>query len=440
MDHMDRHHINGYFKEIKVNSMYKISLFLFFVFLNFADVFGFTSPHTSNWLFQQEHPTFSVDFDNLKENKRLLKGNSSTMVEALEELKQVADESMKKPIRSVVEKINIPGIKDKHNYVSMGPYWWPDPSKPDGLPYIRKDGKTNPEVKKITDKAYFNELCGIIADLGLAYFYTEESRYSKNAVQRLKVWFLDSETRMNPNLDNGQYIPGRNTGRMEGVIDTRVLVSLIDGIQLLKSSPEWTSEVGKGINDWFTEFLNWLETNKLGVAASKATNNIGTAYYMQVVQINLFLGKAEPVRKYASNQIPKLLDQQIDESGVQVHEVKRTNSWNYSILNLNYWFNMANMLEYVGYDLWNFKTNRGRSLNQAFENLLPYALKEKEWDDTQLRNVDLTNSFNNLYQLSKDKFKERRLLFFTAPKSYEQFEAVHESRIKGTNRLLNKNN
>ena len=419
--------------------MYKISLFLVFIFSGFSDVFGLGYPYRGILLFQREYPTFSVDFNNLKENKRLIDDNSATMIEALEELRQVANESLKKPVRSVVEKIDIPGIKDKHNYVSMGPYWWPDPSKPDGLPYIRKDGKTNPETKKITDKTYFNELCGIIEKLGLAYFYTEDSRYSKNAVHRLKVWFLDSKTKMKPNLDNGQYIPGRNTGRMEGVIDTRVLVSLIDGIQLLKSSPEWTPEIEQGLNEWFTEFLNWLETSKLGVAASKATNNIGTAYYMQVVQINLFLGKTGSVRKYASNQIPKLLDQQIDEAGVQVHEVKRTNSWNYSVLNLGYWFNMANMLEHVGYDLWNFKTNRGRSLDKAFENLLPYALKEKEWGDTQLRNVNLTTSFNNLYQLSKDKFKERRLLFFTAPKSYKEFEDVHRSPIKGPNRLLNKN-
>ena len=34
---------------------------------------------------------------------------------------------------------------------SVGPYWWPDPSKPDGLPYIRKDGHKNPDRGKIGD-------------------------------------------------------------------------------------------------------------------------------------------------------------------------------------------------------------------------------------------------------------------------------------------------
>ncbi len=34
----------------------------------------------------------------------------------------------------------IPPSGDKHDYASMGPYWWPDPNTPDGLPYIRRDG------------------------------------------------------------------------------------------------------------------------------------------------------------------------------------------------------------------------------------------------------------------------------------------------------------
>ena len=31
-----------------------------------------------------------------------------------------------------------------HDFYSNGDYWWPDPSKPDGLPYIQRDGESNP--------------------------------------------------------------------------------------------------------------------------------------------------------------------------------------------------------------------------------------------------------------------------------------------------------
>jgi hypothetical protein len=37
--------------------------------------------------------------------------------------------------------------------MSLAPYWWPDPKSPNGLPYIRRDGERNPEIKQITDHA-----------------------------------------------------------------------------------------------------------------------------------------------------------------------------------------------------------------------------------------------------------------------------------------------
>src|SRR5215510_4532646 len=32
-----------------------------------------------------------------------------------------------------------------HDFYSNGDYWWPDPAKPDGLPYIQRDGQSNPD-------------------------------------------------------------------------------------------------------------------------------------------------------------------------------------------------------------------------------------------------------------------------------------------------------
>ena len=32
-----------------------------------------------------------------------------------------------------------------HDFYSNGDYWWPDPDKADGLPYVRRDGQSNPD-------------------------------------------------------------------------------------------------------------------------------------------------------------------------------------------------------------------------------------------------------------------------------------------------------
>ncbi|MEY3492493.1 MAG: hypothetical protein RL309_1621 [Verrucomicrobiota bacterium] len=39
-------------------------------------------------------------------------------------------------------KLSEGGVND---FYSNGDYWWPDSTKPNGLPYIRRDGQTNPE-------------------------------------------------------------------------------------------------------------------------------------------------------------------------------------------------------------------------------------------------------------------------------------------------------
>src|SRR5260221_240404 len=49
-----------------------------------------------------------------------------------------------KPV-SVMDKPKAGPSGDKHDYFSTAPYFWPDPAKKDGLPYIRKDGQRNPE-------------------------------------------------------------------------------------------------------------------------------------------------------------------------------------------------------------------------------------------------------------------------------------------------------
>src|SRR5580704_4535542 len=32
-----------------------------------------------------------------------------------------------------------------NDFYSNGDYWWPNPKKPGGLPYIQKDGQSNPD-------------------------------------------------------------------------------------------------------------------------------------------------------------------------------------------------------------------------------------------------------------------------------------------------------
>ena len=79
---------------------------------------------------------------------------------------------------SVMDKAVTPPSGDRHDYMSQAPYWWPDPSKPDGKPYIRKDGERNPEISKITDRDNLGRLGDAVTTLSLAYAYTGREAYA----------------------------------------------------------------------------------------------------------------------------------------------------------------------------------------------------------------------------------------------------------------------
>jgi hypothetical protein len=284
---------------------------------------------------------------------------------------------------SVMDKAITPPSGDRHDYVSQAPYWWPDPSEPDGKPYIRKDGERNPEISTITDRDNLGRLGDAVATLSLAYAYTGREAYATHAARLVRVWFLDPGTRMNPHLQFGQYIPGINQGRGIGIIETRNLPELLDGVMLISGSPAWTKADDDALQAWMRAYLTWLVESTHGREESKNGNNHETWYDVQVAALALYTGQVDVARRTLEGARARIATQ-IEPDGRQPRELERTRSWHYSEFNLAAFMDLATLGERVGVDLWNYRTTDGSSIRQAVDFLVPYAAGERKWAFDQI--------------------------------------------------------
>ena len=336
--------------------------------------------------------TFQVQSQTRIWNEDILKKEKKSFSDATDKIFKEADRALSTNLLTVMDKETVPPSGDKHDYISAGRYWWPDPKNPGG-PYIRKDGVVNREIDKF-DRGILGSMAKSVTTLSLAYYLTSDEKYAAKAVQNLKLWFLNPSTKMNPNMNFGQTISGRNNGkgRGEGIIDTYSFVEMLDGVELLKNSKSFTPAVANGLKNWFTDYLNWMMTNEIGNEEYTAKNNHGTAFDVQATRYAIFVGKEDIARKFIAEFPERRLFTQIEPDGKQPLELARTTALGYSTFNLTHILDMCFMAKSLGVDLYNAKSNDGRCIQKAADFLSQFVGKPqshfpyqqiKEWESVQ---------------------------------------------------------
>src|SRR5206468_435997 len=114
---------------------------------------------------------FQCEGEDLAAAKQKLQAGDNKTRQFVQDLRRDADKALEGGPFSVTDKSMTPPSGDKHDYMSLSPYWWPDPAKPDGKPYIRKDGQFNPEREKY-DLPRMEGMADAVGALSLAYYFT----------------------------------------------------------------------------------------------------------------------------------------------------------------------------------------------------------------------------------------------------------------------------
>lgn len=255
---------------------------------------------------------------------------------------------------SVVHKSEVAPSGDKHDYYHPAPYWWPNPNRASGLPYVRRDGERIPgtllfsEQSKKYDRSALQLMFETTTTLALAAQHSGRKEFGVKAAEIIRVWFIEPETYMNPNLNYAQVRLGHNNnlGFSTGLIELGDLYFFLRAVGILEDLQYLSHENSEGLRLWLKEYLIWISASPQGQKEARANNNHGTWYEIQRFSIELYLGMRSELRLTTARALSRIQDQ-FTIDGQQPHETGRKNSLNYYFYNLQAWFNLLDMISRV---------------------------------------------------------------------------------------------
>lgn len=333
-----------------------------------------------------------LDKDNLDQIKAKIDRQDPFVMPAYQTLISKAEKALSMGRLSVVDKSLTPPSQDKHDYMSLGPYFWPNPKTKDGYPYIRRDGKVNPNALIDSDSPRLVRLANALETLALAYYYTNNTKYAQRAVEMIQIWFINDTTKMNPHLKYAQGIPGTVPGRALGILDGRHFVRILDSITLIENSNLLSSKDLEVIKQWVKDYQNWLLNGEYAYEESHRPNNHGTFYDYQVVGYALYLEQPKKAKELLTNAQYIRLGSHIGSKGQNFHELERTRPLHYSLFDLEAMIGLALYSDhYDDVNFWTFTINQ-TSLKKAIDYVIKYKNNRDMWlvKNEKVNFMDLT--------------------------------------------------
>jgi len=312
-----------------------------------------------------------------------MKASHAAPREVLESLRAQAEAYLDAPTFSVICRKQRGTSGDPHDYASYGPYWWPDPEKPDGLPYIRRDGEVNPTSVEPISYGGMAERAWILA---LAAYWFDDVRFAAKSRDYLYDWHLNPETCMNPHARYGQAIPGVCDGRGIGIIDFSNSYDVFNAAALLEVIGGICDDELAALKDWYSRFIDWMITSEIGLSEDVHPNNHGTYYDLQVLGAAVFTGREWLAKKICQTAYQRRIAAHVEPSGAQPLELARTRAMSYSQYNLIAMIHIANIADHLGFGAyWQKDPVQGVCfIRAAADYLYPYIVNPETFPYQQI--------------------------------------------------------
>jgi Alginate lyase len=306
-------------------------------------------------------------------------------LEAARRLRSDADRRMTLGPWSVTSDRPAGVALDPHDYYSDAPYYWPNPDDPSG-PYVLRDGHLNPE-RFSANRNSLTQLCDTVFALGTAAYLFDDNRYAQRAARLIQTWFLNPKTRMNPNLEYAGAIRGLNDGRPSGILEGRVFIRAIQGMEFLARTGSWDTKDQEAVSKWFQEYLQWLTQSKYGLEEKASGNDQASWWTAQVAAVATFVGNDTIVKMAFSHYRERIFPRQIAPDGSAPREEARVSPW-YSVFNLEAFTLLCRIADVQGTDLWSVRGKNGSDLSSVIDYLKPNLSNPRVWSREQAADLD----------------------------------------------------
>jgi hypothetical protein len=290
----------------------------------------------------------AVDEAGLLRRRELAASGDAESVAMLDELRAAADQARTLDIPSVMTKTARAPSGDPHDYFHPAPYWWPNPDTRSGLPYVKRDGVRVPGTggeggpgSEQFDRWSLQRMIDETFTLALAWAMHGTPEHRSAATDRLRAWFIDPATRMNPHLTYAQVRLGHDgdEGQCSGIIEFSDVYYLLEAVRLLdrgEGTRALSLEDHTVLREWFAAYLGWLTDSKQGQHERAAGNNHGTWYDVQYIAIAAWLGEHDAVQQTVIRASERV-HQQFAADGAQPEELRRAIPLHYVTYNLAGW-------------------------------------------------------------------------------------------------------
>ena len=282
---------------------------------------------------------------------------------------------------------------DSHDYYSEAPFWWANPDDPGG-PYLLREGRPNPDRFE-ANRAALNSMSDAVFALGAASYLFDDARYGQRAAHIVNTWFVNPKTRMNPNLEYAQAIRNLNTGRPAGIIEGRVLIRAIQGMEFLAETGGWDPKDQAVVRKWFEDYLRWLTQSRNGLEEKRSSDNHAAWWTAQVAAVATYVGDDLAAKAAFDVYRDRIFPRQIRADGSAPTEEARNSPW-YSVFNLEAYTMVCRIAEVQGVDLWSVRGKNGSTLSTVIDYLKPHLADPRQWSREQTTDLET----NALYFLA----------------------------------------